>query len=97
MAGIAMITIEASIVAIVMDNVVLDSAIHLYRPSELARAGEFSYGPVTTSLRTFAQFTPNKLLDGNYLLMLTFGAANGYESRTTWARWRNQDDGAGML
>src|SRR5271165_2020443 len=31
MAGIAMITIEASIVAIVMLRVVLDSAIHLYR------------------------------------------------------------------
>ena len=32
MAGIAMITIEASIVAIVMLSVVLDRAIHLYRP-----------------------------------------------------------------
>ena len=32
MAGIAMITIEASIVAIVMLRVVLDSATHLYRP-----------------------------------------------------------------
>ena len=31
MAGIAMITIEASIVAIVMLSVVLDSAIHRYR------------------------------------------------------------------
>ncbi len=33
MAGIAMITIDASMVAIVMLSVVLDSAIHLYRPS----------------------------------------------------------------
>ncbi len=32
MAGIAMITIDASMVAIVMLSVVLDSAIHLYRP-----------------------------------------------------------------
>jgi hypothetical protein len=44
MAGMEMITIEASIVAIVMLSVVLESATHLYRspadprPSDLARS-----------------------------------------------------------
>ena len=39
MAGIAMITIEASIVAIVMLSVVLDRAIHLYVRSGGTPAG----------------------------------------------------------
>ena len=37
MAGMAMMTIEASTVAIVIDSVVLDSATHLYRPPGAAR------------------------------------------------------------
>jgi hypothetical protein len=43
MAGIAMITIDASIVAIVMLSVVFDSAIHRYRsgrPLALARGAD---------------------------------------------------------
>src|SRR6266571_1572774 len=57
MAGIAMITIEASIVAIVIPSVVFDSAIHLYRscPSR------------PENRRTPAEPTTNQLLDGNYL------------------------------
>ena len=39
MAGIAMITIEASMVAIVMLSVVLDRAIHLYRSGRPPKPG----------------------------------------------------------
>ena len=75
MAGIAMITMDASMVAIVMLSVVLDSAIHLYRPPS-APAGEcpFSVAPAprarlrSASLDTLIHATPDQLLDRNYLL-----------------------------
>src|ERR1700760_1013376 len=75
MAGIAMITIEASIVAIVMLSVVLDSATHRYRsglPSAVLTAGPsppavpFSC-PDSTLRRTLTQSTANHLLNGNYV------------------------------
>ena len=67
MAGIAMITIEASIVAIVMLSVVLDRAIHLYRPGRppMAAAEPFTC-PVSTLCRTLTQSSPRHLLNGNY-------------------------------
>ena len=65
MAGIAMITIEASIVAIVMLSVVLDSAIHRYR------SGRPPFGrdppdapfrcPESTLCRTLTQSTAETL------------------------------------
>src|SRR5208283_4806513 len=71
MAGIATITIEASIVAIVMLSVVLDSASHLYR------SGRPPFGrdppdapfrcPESTLCRTLTQSTAEHLLNGNYL------------------------------
>ena len=67
MAGIAMITIDASMVAIVMLSVVLDRAIHLYRPgcAPLAVTEPFTC-PESTLCRTLTQSTPGHLLDGNY-------------------------------
>ena len=67
MAGIAMITIEASIVAIVMLSVVLDRAIHLYRSGRppLAVAEPFTC-PESTLCRTLTQSSPRHLLNGNY-------------------------------
>ncbi|HJY69268.1 MAG TPA: hypothetical protein VJ254_21310, partial [Streptosporangiaceae bacterium] len=66
-----MITIEASIVAIVMLSVVLDSAIHRYR------SGRPPFGrgppdapfrcPESTLCRTLTQCTAKHLLNGNYL------------------------------
>src|SRR5690348_13634357 len=78
MAGIAMITIEASIVAIVMLSVVLDRATHLYRSGRppLAVAEPFTC-PESTLCRTLTQSTANHLLDGNYLLRVA--AALGHE------------------
>ena len=71
MAGIAMITIEASIVAIVMLSVVLDSAIHLYRSGRPPFGCDppdapFTY-PKPTLCRTLTQSTAKHLLNGNYL------------------------------
>src|SRR6266571_3789961 len=75
MAGIAMITIEASIVAIVMLSVVLDRAIHLYRPGRSpAVPPAVPVLPVvpfrcpdSTLRRTLTQSTAKHLLDGNYV------------------------------
>jgi hypothetical protein len=67
MAGIAMITIEASIVAIVMLSVVFERAIHLYlsgRPT-LAMVEPFIC-PESTIRRTLTQSSPRHLLNGNY-------------------------------
>src|SRR5690242_13413883 len=68
MAGIAMITIEASIVAIVMLSVVLDRAIHLYRSGRppLAVAEPFTC-PESTLCRTLTQSSARHLLNGNYV------------------------------
>src|SRR5580765_1008408 len=66
MAGIAMITIEASIVAIVMLSVVLDRAIHLYRPGRPKAAVEPFTCPKSTLRRTLTQSSPRHLLNGNY-------------------------------
>ena len=63
MAGIAMITIEASIVAIVMLSVVLDSATHLYRPPGAGLA--VCTGPSARSSCTLTEPTPIYLLDRN--------------------------------
>src|SRR5215469_12044062 len=65
MAGIAMITMEPSIVAIVMLSVVLESAIHLYLsdcPSSVRSSG--CRRDITP---TFIQPTVESLLDHNYL------------------------------
>jgi hypothetical protein len=63
-----MITIEASIVAMVMLSVVLDRAIHLYRPGrEPPDPGAGFTCLESARIRTFTQSTPNHLLDGNYL------------------------------
>jgi hypothetical protein len=77
MAGNAMITIDASMVAIVMLSVVLDSAIHLYRPPSASPAASrpcpFSVGSAppaplrSASLDTLIDVTANQLLDRNYL------------------------------
>jgi len=76
MAGIAMITIEASMVAIVMLSVVLDRAIHLYLlargddpPEPPALGGTHPPEPPleSTLCRTLTQSTANHLLDGNYV------------------------------
>src|SRR6478609_684647 len=78
MAGIAMITIEASIVAIVMLSVVLDRATHRYRsgrpstrsalpaPPAVPLADPFRC-PDSTLRRTLTQSTANHLLNGNYI------------------------------
>jgi hypothetical protein len=82
MAGIAMITIEASIVAIVMLSVVLDSAIQRYRSgfpladalltdALLADDGAGTPDarftlPESAPSRTLTQSTANHLLDSNY-------------------------------
>jgi hypothetical protein len=71
-----MITIDASMVAIVMLSVVLDSAIHLYRPpvpSAAAWPCPFSVGSAppaplrSASLDTLIDVIANQLLDRNYL------------------------------
>ena len=76
MAGIAMITIEASIVAIVMLRVVLDRATHRYRsgfpPSAVLTAVPLPLDvpfscPDSTLRRTLTQSTANHLLNGNYI------------------------------
>src|SRR6202035_1655923 len=71
MAGIAMITIEASTVAIVMLSVVWDSAIHLYRggapPFGRAPPVEPCRCPESTLCRTLTQSSAEHLLNGNYL------------------------------
>jgi hypothetical protein len=77
MAGIAMITMDASMVAIVMLSVVLDSAIHLYRglsaPGRASRERPFSGGSApaaplrSASLDTLIHASANQLLDRNYL------------------------------
>jgi hypothetical protein len=70
MAGIAMITIEASIVAIVMLSVVLDRATHLYRSGRPPFSPEPPDAPFTwpesTLCRTLTQSSPRHLLNGNY-------------------------------
>src|SRR5579859_1369929 len=75
MAGIAMITIEASIVAIVMLRVVLDRATHRYRsgrpspvtpPAPVLPDVPFRC-PDSTLRRTLTQSTPDHLLNGNYV------------------------------
>src|SRR5215472_11348800 len=75
MAGIAMITMEPSIVAIIMVSVVFDSAIHLYRSDtwpELSRPGAITGGPNCRGCRldvtpTGTEFTFRRLLAGNHL------------------------------
>src|SRR5208282_6743033 len=71
MAGIARITIEASIVAIVMLSVVLDSAIHRYRSGRPPFGRDPPDAPFTcpesTLCRTLTQSTAEHLLNGNYL------------------------------
>ncbi|MGH3181448.1 MAG: hypothetical protein ACRDOE_06015, partial [Streptosporangiaceae bacterium] len=71
MAGIATITIEASIVAIVMLSVVLDSAIHLYRSGRAPFGRDPPDAPFTCPesalCRTLTQPTVKHLLNGNYL------------------------------
>jgi hypothetical protein len=57
----AMITMDASIVAIVMLSVVLDRAIHLYLSGRCWVAA-------SVISRTLIQSTPHQLLDHNYLL-----------------------------
>jgi hypothetical protein len=64
MAGIATITIDASIVAIVMLSVVLDRAIHRYLSGRSPRV-TFTW-PESTLCRTLNDSTANHLLDGNY-------------------------------
>ena len=70
MAGIATITIEASIVAIVMLSVVLDSAIHRYRSGPAPFSRDPPDAPFTcpkpTLCRTLTQSTAEHLLNGNY-------------------------------
>src|SRR6516165_970039 len=70
MAGIAMITIEASIVAIVMLSVVFDRTIHRYRsgrPLVLAGADDPAEPSLAPALcRTLTHSTARHLLDGNY-------------------------------
>src|SRR5512142_114445 len=86
MAGIAMITIEASIVAIVMLSVVLDRATHRYRsgrpvpasPSALPAPPGVPFAdpfrcPDPTLRRTLTQSTANHLLNGNYISGLVSG------------------------
>src|SRR6266571_3277287 len=81
MAGIEMITIDASIVAIVMPSVVLDRATHLYRSparpaaavpcrARLSRQAGRRCPPRPENRRTSAEPTADQLLDGNYLLWL---------------------------
>src|ERR1700691_5529313 len=72
MAGIATITIDASIVAIVMLSVVLDRAIHRYLSGRSARfAGRPPGVPFTwsesTLCRALTHSTAKHLLDGNYI------------------------------
>ncbi len=72
MAGIATITIDASIVAIVMLSVVLDRATHRYLSGRPPSPGDppgvpdapFTR-PESTISRTFTQSTANHLLNGN--------------------------------
>src|SRR5579859_6876358 len=75
MAGIAMITIEASIVAIVMLRVVLDRATHRYRsgrpspvppPAPVLPDVPFRC-PYSTLRPTLTQSTPDHLLNVNYV------------------------------
>src|SRR5580658_8694989 len=75
-AGIATITIDASIVAIVMLSVVLERATHRYlsgRPPLWPGGAPLGVrdvpftGSESTTFRTLPQSTPNHLLDGNYL------------------------------
>ncbi len=73
MAGIATMTIDPSIVAMVMLSVVLDSAIHRYlsgRASACGAPAVVSGIPFTwsepTLFRTLAKSTANHLPDGNY-------------------------------
>ena len=70
MAGIAMITIEASIVAIVMLRVVLESATHLYRSpvpdGEVPAGGCWPCpGVIFAALRTMINDTAKHLLNRN--------------------------------
>src|ERR1700760_1975782 len=81
MAGIAMMTIEASIVAIVMLKVVLDSATHRYRsglpsapPTAVPSPSDVPFRcPEATLRRTLTQSTANHLLNGNYISGLVSG------------------------
>src|SRR5215468_10511216 len=66
MAGIAMITIDPSIVAIVMLSVVLDSAIHLYLSGCPVDSG--SSGCRLGVTPTLIETTAKSLLDHNYLV-----------------------------
>src|SRR5579862_182885 len=72
MAGIATITIDPSMVAIVMLSVVLDRAIHLYRSGRPTAAPDPFDAPfrwfVSVLCRTFTQPTAEHLLNDNYLL-----------------------------
>ena len=72
MAGMATITIDASIVAIVMLSVVLDRATHRYLSGRASAPGDplgvpdvpFIW-PESTLSRTLIECTPNHLLSGN--------------------------------
>src|SRR5580658_3526305 len=76
MAGIATMTIDASIVAIVMLSVVLESAIHLYRSDRPSADVPFT-GPKSTLCRTLTQSTARHLLNGNYLSRRSQAAVSG--------------------
>src|SRR6266481_233727 len=65
-ASIAMITMDPSIVAIVMLSVVLDRAIHLYLPGCRSAACSCA-GSRRDITPTLSQPTPKRLLAGNYL------------------------------
>jgi len=73
MAGIAMITIEASIVAIVMLRVVLERATHRYRPAFGSAARDADDGGgcwpwpgvFSVALRTMINDTARQLLNSN--------------------------------
>src|ERR1700691_4228049 len=75
-AGMDTITIDPSIVAIVMLSVVLERATHRYlsgRPPSWPGGAPLGVpdapftSPESTTFRTLPQHTPNHLLDGNYL------------------------------
>src|SRR5215469_17141423 len=83
MAGIAIMTIDPSIVAIVMLSVVLDSAIHLYLSD--CPADSRSSGCRLEVRPTLIETTAKSLLDHNYLVppdgRADISAAAGRHSR----------------
>src|SRR5213078_709255 len=83
MAGIAMITIEASIVAIVMLSVVLDRATHLYRSGRPPVAGAEPFTcPESTLCRTLTQSAPDTCL----MATIDLGSSSSSSGRRLVAR-----------